>query len=216
MYTFTGLSDGTYTLALKVTDKAGRVSATVTATATVKNYVYLYNNGTTHSLVGSWIKGEGNTVLPYWTGTNVSGAVNSNNIQLNLTGFSSYSSAANRYRAVGYRTQNKIDVSNYSQMCLVYDLVIPSFSHVTASRETSAAGFRFSLTPSTTDWYTSKTADTGFWTQDGNINFSNTTICSSLSSTTGSWYPLFQIDSNASAYGASVSMSIHQLYLIPN
>ena len=215
-YTFTGLSDGTYTLALKVTDKAGRVSATVTATATVKNYVYLYNNGTTHSLVGSWIKGEGNTVLPYWTGTNVSGAVNSNNIQLNLTGFSSYSSAANRYRVVGYRTQNKIDVSNYSQMCLVYDLVIPSFSHVTASRETSAAGFRFSLTPSTTDWYTSKTADTGFWTQDGNINFSNTTICSSLSSTTGSWYPLFQIDSNASAYGASVSMSIHQLYLIPN
>ena len=215
-YTFTGLSDGTYTLALKVTDKAGRVSGTVTATATVKNYVYLYNNGTTHSLVGSWIKGEGNTVLPYWTGTNVSGAVNSNNIQLNLTGFSSYSSAANRYRVVGYRTQNKIDVSNYSQMCLVYDLVIPSFSHVTASRETSAAGFRFSLTPSTTDWYTSKTADTGFWTQDGNINFSNTTICSSLSSTTGSWYPLFQIDSNASAYGASVSMSIHQLYLIPN
>ena len=215
-YTFTSLADGTYSLVVKVADKSGRVSATVSTSATVKNYIYLYDKGTTHSLAGSWTLGKGTTVLQNWNGTNISGTINSNNIQLNLTGFSRYSATSSHYRAIGYRTNNIIDITNYSKMCLVYDLNIPSFSYNTTSTETSAAGFRFSLTSSTSDWYTGRSSDVGFWTSSGNINRSNNTMCASLSSATGRKYILFHIDANSSAYGASVTLIIHQLYLIPS
>ena len=62
-YTFTGLSNGTYTVYVKVTDKSGRVSSAVSAKVIVKNYVYLYDYGTTNTnLVGNLVTASGSTI----------------------------------------------------------------------------------------------------------------------------------------------------------
>ena len=53
-YTFTGLSDGTYTVYVKVTDNVGRTSSVVSANITVVNTLYLFNEGSIYGTTSTW------------------------------------------------------------------------------------------------------------------------------------------------------------------
>ena len=103
-YTFTGLSDGTYTVYVKITDKSGRVSGTVSTTVTVSTSLTLLNNGNNGSSGwGCKSYGEEN----YAT----SCTKTSNGIQI----YASSSSDSSGPYTVIYTTQ-KIDISKYSTL----------------------------------------------------------------------------------------------------
>ena len=218
-YTFTGLSDGTYTLYVKVTDNAGRTSSVVSTKAIVKNYTYLYDYGTTNtSLIGNWVIGSGATILGSgWTG---SGTVtyNLDNILLEITGYSSYSSSSDRNRVIGIRTNSKVNLTNYSQLCIVHSLNIPTYIYDASGSNTSVGG-RLGTTTSTTQWYSSENSgagNTGYWTRVGQeYNVTKETMCSNVSTLSESRYIYMQYDASLSAYGASLTANIYQIYLIP-
>ena len=217
-YTFTGLADGTYTVYVKVTDNSGRTSSVVNTKVTVKNNVYLYDYGNVNTLAGSFVTGTGSTIMSTWQG---GGTVkqNDNNIQLNITGYTSYLDSSTRYRAVGVRTQKQIDLTNYKQACILYDLSIPAYAHyLPDSSWTAATGLRIAATTSTTNWYDNMAPrSAGYWTTYGTEYIvSKQTMCTDLSLATGNYYVLFHIDAVKDAYGAAPVAKIYQLYLVPN
>ena len=212
-YTFTGLADGTYTVYVKVTDNSGR-SSVASTNVTVKNYVYLYDYGTTNtSLVGNWRTVSGTSLMQGWSGSGVR-TDNNDNIQLSISGFSYYSNTSSRNRAIGIRSDNRVDLTNYNTMCMVYDLNIPAYSY--SSSGAGATGIRLALA-SSSPYVNNQTADVGYWTTNGNsYNLSKGTMCSNISSISRSLYIFIHIDAEMTAYGATPNAKIYQIYLIPN
>ena len=218
-YTFTGLADGTYTVYVKVTDKSGRVSSVVNTKVTVKNYVYLYDYGTTNtSLVGSWTIVYGSKMFGSGWGSSssyISYAKNSNNMTFNITGRSSMQSSATMNRAIGIISSKKISMSGYSKINILYDLTISSFAGDADHKFTL---FRFQLGNSsssvqgfTEDARVAKTVSVG-------NNFSGSTYTKKitsidLGSLQSSYYVLANIATILDNYNSSMKLVIYQIWL---
>ncbi len=218
-YTFTGLADGTYTVYVKVTDKSGRVSSVVNTKVTVKNYVYLYDYGTTNtSLVGSWTIVYGSKMFGSGWGSSssyISYAKNSNNMTFNITGRSSMQSSATMNRAIGIISSKKISMSGYSKINILYDLTISSFAGDADHKFTL---FRFQLGNSSSsvqgfseDARVAKTVSVG--NNFSGSTYTKKTTSIDLGSLQSSYYVLANIATILDNYNSSMKLVIYQIWL---